>query len=97
MKGVSISMLQDPPTALQSSRRNFMRMCAIAASALIAKAKTAAADNFRRDRERDWWRDRDKAKDKDRDWDRRNHQCFLRGTAIRTAGRRQEDRRFGGG
>ena len=80
-----MSMLQDPPTGLQSSRRNFMRMGAIAASALIAKAKTAAADNFRRDRERDWWRDRDKAKDTDRDWDRRDHQCFLRGTAIRTA------------
>jgi Ni/Co efflux regulator RcnB len=70
-------------TTFQSARRNLMKMSAIAASALIAKATTAAADDFRRDR--DWWRDRDKDKDKDRDWNRRDHQCFLRGTAIRTA------------
>jgi Hint domain len=70
--------LQNPPTGLQSSRRNLMRMGAIAASALIAKATTAAADDFHRDR--DWLRDRD--------WNRRDHRdhhCFLRGTAIRTA------------
>ena len=56
-----------------------MRVGTIAASALIAKTTTAAAEGFR------WWdddrRDRDKDKDGDRDHDRR---CFLRGTAIRT-------------
>lgn len=80
-------MLQNPPTGLQSSRRNLMRMGAIAASALIAKATTAAAHDFRGDRDRgwDWWRDRDVDKHKDRDWDHRDHHCFLRGTAIRTA------------
>ena len=77
--------LENPPPGLQSSRRNLIRMGAIAASALIAKATTAAADDFRRDRDRDWWRDRDEHKDKDRDWDRRDHHCFLRGTTIRTA------------
>lgn len=81
-----MAMLQNPPTGLQSSRRNLMRMGAIAASVLIAKATTAAAHDFRRDRDRDrnWWRDKDKDKDKDGVWDRRGHQCFLRGTAIRT-------------
>src|SRR5215472_7498054 len=61
-----------------------MRMGAIAASAMIAKATTAAADDFHRDRDWgwDWGRDRDKDRDKDRD---RDHRCFLKGTAIRTA------------
>ena len=64
------------------------------ASALIAKATTAAADDFHRDGDWgwDWWRDRDKDRHQDRDKDRdrddkdrdRDHHCFLKGTAIRT-------------
>jgi hypothetical protein len=64
--------LQNPPTGLQSSRRNLMRIGAIVASALITKATTAAADGFR------WRRE-------DTDWNRHNPSCFLRGTVIRTA------------
>jgi Hint domain len=79
-----MSMLQHPPTELQSSRRNLMRIGAIAASALIARATTAAAEDFRGDRNGDWWREGYKEKDKVRNWNRRDHHCFLRGTAIRT-------------
>jgi hypothetical protein len=79
--------------SFESSRRNLMRMGAIAASALIAKATTAAADDFDRNRGRnsdsDWRRDRDKDNDHDRD----DHRCFLLGTTIRTAdgGRKIEE------
>ena len=76
----------NPLTSLQSSRRNLIRISAIAASALIAKTKITAADDF--DRQRDWDRDRDWDwwKDKDRDdRDRHDRQCFVRGTTIRTA------------
>jgi hypothetical protein len=69
---------------VQRSRRNLMRIGAIAGAALIAKAKTAGADDFDRDRDghwwRDWWRDRD-----DRDRDQHDRQCFLKGTTVRTA------------
>src|SRR6516162_3495541 len=62
-------------TGVQRSRRNLMRVGAIAGAALIAKATTAGAENFDRDGVRDgdwvWWRDR--------------HQCFLKGTMVRTA------------
>ena len=85
----------NPFTSFQSSRRNLIRMGTIAASALIAKTTTAAADDSR------WWdfrwrdhdrRDRDRDHDRDRDKDRdRDRQCFLRGTTIRTA---QGDRRI---
>ena len=79
---------ENPVASCQSSRRNLMRMGAIAASALIAKATTAAADDFHRDRDWgwDWGRDRNKDRDHDRHKDRdRDHHCFLKGTAIRTA------------
>jgi hypothetical protein len=47
---------------------------------LIAKTKIAAADDFDRQKDWDWW------KDKDRDHrDRHDHKCFLRGTMIRTS------------
>jgi len=70
----------NPLTSLQSSRRNLIRISAIAASALIAKTKIAAADDFDRQKDWDWW------KDKDRDHrDRHDHKCFLRGTMIRTS------------
>jgi len=70
----------NPLTSLQSSRRNLIRISAIAASALIAKTKIAAADDFDRQKDWDWW------KDKDRDHrDRHDHKCFLRGTTIRTS------------
>jgi Hint domain len=84
-----MSRLQTPPTRLQSSRRNLMRMGAIAASALIARATTAAADDFDRERGRswDWQRDGNKNRDRDthNDHDRDNRHCFLLGTTIRTA------------
>ena len=71
-------------SSFQSSRRNLMRAGAITASVLIARAKTAAADDFGGYRrwDRNWWEDRDKDRDKDKD---REHHCFLRGTTIRTA------------
>jgi hypothetical protein len=73
---------RNPLTSLQSSRRNLMRISALAASALIAKTKIAAADDFdgQRDRDWDWWRDRDRDHR-----DRHDRKCFLRGTTIRTA------------
>ena len=79
----------NPVTSFESSRRNLIRIGAIAASALIAKTTTAAADDFRwdddhRDRDRD--RDRDRNRDIDRDRGRDDHHCFLKGTMIRTAG-----------
>ena len=80
-------ILQNQPTRLQSSRRNLIRMGAIAASALIAKATTAAADDFHREGDWgwDWWRDRDKDRHQDSNKDRdRDHRCFFKGTAIRT-------------
>jgi hypothetical protein len=68
-------------TGVQRSRRNLMRMGAIAGAALIAKAKTAGAEDFDRDRDRgryrDWRRDKDQ--------DRHDRQCFLKGTTVRTA------------
>jgi hypothetical protein len=71
--------------SFQSSRRNLMRMGAIAASAVIARATTAAAEgNW------DWgWdgytrRDGNEDRDKHHDHDRDDRHCFLRGTTIRT-------------
>jgi hypothetical protein len=86
-----MTMLQNPPTSLQSSRRNLIKMSAILASAIIAKIAPATADDFRRndfDRERDrgrdrWW-DRDRKRDSDQRWHKDFH-CFLKGTRIRTA------------
>ena len=77
----------NPLNSFQISRRNLIRISAITASALIAKTKMAAADDFdgQRDRDRDWWRDRD------RDDRHRPYHCFLRGTTIRTA---QGDRKI---
>src|SRR6516164_1221156 len=64
---------------VQRSRRNLMRIGAIAGAALIAKAKTVGAEDFDRDRDRHWdW-------SKDRDRHRDDRQCFLRGTMVRTA------------
>ena len=70
---------EDTLTGVQRSRRNLMRMGAIAGAALIAKAKTAGAEDFDRDRDRD--RDRDWRRDKDQD--RHDRQCFLKGTTVR--------------
>jgi hypothetical protein len=68
----------NPVTSFESSRRNLIRIGAIAVSALIAKTTTASADDFRR------WDDDHRDRDKDRDRDRDDHHCFLRGTMIRT-------------
>ena len=82
-----MSGLENPSTGLQRSRRNLIRIGAIMASAIIAKTKLAAADDFRRDdfdrdKDKDWHRDRDWHKDKH--WHRDFH-CFLKGTTVRTA------------
>jgi Ni/Co efflux regulator RcnB len=77
----NMSRLENLTEGLQSSRRNLIRIGAIAASAIIAKTTSAAADDFRRD---DFDRDRDRHRDRDRDRDRDFH-CFLTGTTIRTA------------
>src|SRR6516162_8255359 len=92
MKGeVSMAMPQNPPTALQSSRRYLIKMSALLASAIIAKIAPATADDFRRD---DFDRERDRGRDGrwDRDGKRYGEQrrdkdfhCFLKGTRIRTA------------
>jgi hypothetical protein len=64
------------PENIQSSRRNLIRMGAVVASAIIAKATPAAADRFRRDDDDDW--------DHRRDRDGGDKHCFLKGTVIRT-------------
>ena len=70
---------ENPVTSFESSRRNLIRIGAIAASALIAKTTTAAANDFRR------WDDRHRDRDRDRDSDGDSgRQCFLKGTMIRT-------------
>jgi hypothetical protein len=69
----------------ESSRRNLMRVGAIAASALIAKTTTAVAEE-----NREWWRfldwdrHRDRDRDRDDDHDPKHRRCFLKGTTIRT-------------
>ena len=69
----------------ESSRRNLMRVGAIAASALIAKATTAVAEENREWwRFMDWGRDKDRDRDRDPDHDPNHRQCFLKGTTIRT-------------
>ena len=78
-----MSRLENLTEGLQSSRRNLIRIGAIAATAIIAKTTSAAADDFRRD-DFDRDRDRDRHRDRDRDRDRDFH-CFLTGTTIRTA------------
>ena len=60
--------------SFESSRRNLIRIGAIAASALIARATTAAAEDKNEDQD-----------DDDDDHHRRHRHCFLRGTTIRTA------------
>ncbi len=65
-----------PLTRLQTSRRNLIRMSAIAASAIIAKVTPAAADGGEDD-DFDWHGDRKRHHDHD-------HRCFLKGTKIRT-------------
>jgi len=86
-----MAMPQNPPTALQSSRRYLIKMSALLASAIIAKIAPATADDFRRD---DFDRERDRGRDGrwDRDGKRYGEQrrdkdfhCFLKGTRIRTA------------
>jgi len=70
-----MSRLENPPTGLQSSRRNLIRIGAIVASAIIAKTTSAAAHD-RDDDDFDWDRDRDRHK---------HFHCFLKGTTVRTA------------
>jgi hypothetical protein len=66
-------------TGVQRSRRNLLRIGAIAGAALIAKAKTADADDFHRGWVRHLWRDRgDRVRHQD------DRQCFLKGTMVRT-------------
>jgi hypothetical protein len=69
----------------RSTRRNLMRMGAIVASAIVARATPAAAEysshlewEGEREREREWEQKRK------RDRDGREKHCFLRGTLIRT-------------
>ena len=52
-----MSRLENLTEGLQSTRRNLIRIGAIAATAIIAKTTSAAADDFRRD---DFDRDRDR-------------------------------------
>jgi Hint domain len=73
-----------PLPSFESSRRNLMRVGAIAASALLAKATTAVAEENREWwRFMDWERDRHRDRDRDDDDDRKHRHCFLRGTTIR--------------
>src|ERR1700751_1950338 len=73
-----------PLPSFESSRRNLMRVGAIAASALLAKATTAVAEENREGwRFMDWERDRHRDRDRDDDDDRKPRHCFLRGTTIR--------------
>ena len=77
---------EKPFTDRQRSRRNLIRMSAIAASAILARTTTASADDFRFDFEDHRHHDRDKDRDRNRnDNSQRDHHCFLEGTAIRTA------------
>jgi hypothetical protein len=76
--------LENPLTGLRRSRRNLIRISAIAAAAMIAKIKSAAADDFRLEHHSHGW-DRDRDRDKHRDRGGRDTQCFLKGTVIRTA------------
>jgi Hint domain len=82
-----VPALENPPAGLQTSRRNLVRIGAIVASAIIARATPTAADDFHRN-------DFDRGRDRHRDKDHNKHsQCFLKGTTIRTAdgGRKVED------
>jgi Hint domain len=76
--------LENPLTGLRRSRRNLIRISTIAAAAMIAKTKSAAADDFRLEHHSHGW-DRDRDRDKHRDRGGRDTHCFLKGTVIRTA------------
>ena len=75
--------LENPLTGLRRSRRNLIRISAIAAAAIIAKTKSAAADDFRLEYN-SHGRDRDRDRDEHQDRGGRDTHCFLRGTTIRT-------------
>ena len=70
-----MSGLENPPTGLQSSRRNLIRIGAIVASAIIAKTAAATADLGYCDGD----------VDRDNHHQCRTFHCFLKGTTIRTA------------
>ena len=76
--------LENPLTGLRRSRRNLIRIGAIATAAMIAKTKSAAADDFHLEHHSHGW-DRDRDRDKHRDRGGRDTHCFLKGTVIRTA------------
>jgi Ni/Co efflux regulator RcnB len=81
-----MSCPENPFTDRQRSRRNLIRMSAVVASAVLARTTTASADDFRFEFHDDRHHDRDRDRDRDGDdRDRRDHHCFLEGTAIRTA------------
>ena len=79
-----MSDLENPLTGLRRSRRNLIRISAIMAAAVIAKTKSAAADDFHLEHHSHGW-DRDRDRDKHQDRGRRDTHCFLKGTVIRTA------------
>ena len=74
-----MSGLENPPTELQRSRRNLIRIGAILASAIIAKATSATADDGRDDS------DEDRDKDGHKHHPDKHFHCFLKGTTVRTA------------
>ena len=82
-----MSSSENPTTGFQTTRRNLMRVGCIVTAAIIAKTRSAAAEDFHRgDFDRDRGRDRDEHRDRDRHEDRdRSFHCFLKGTKIRTA------------
>jgi hypothetical protein len=85
-----MAMLRNPRTGLQTSRRNLIRIGAIAASAALAKTTIARADDFQWESRPGDWESRPGDRDRDRDHDgddtrKHDFHCFLKGTTIRTA------------
>jgi hypothetical protein len=76
-----MSHLEDKVAALQSSRRNLVRIGAIAASALVAETTTTAAKagDFL------WFHWGHRHHNQDQAGSRSDSSCFLKGTTIRTA------------
>ena len=75
-----------------------MRVGAIAASALIAKATTAVAEENREWwRFMDWGRDKDRDRDRDPDHDPNPSPMFFKRDDDPDRERRQKDRRVSGG
>src|SRR5215467_8176726 len=70
--------LQNPPTGLQRSRRNLIRMTALVTSALLTKATSAEAGDF-------LWFHWGHHHHHHQNTGGNDFRCFLKGTRIRTA------------